>query len=115
MTDKIEWGGTPGPWGVEEPPFDHDYKTHVTIPNALGRPGQTIMVADHNWNEAGARERRISWKEAEMNARAAKEIPAMVEELRKFAAIPYAAFQFHHQQQRVRAILARIDNQEGKN
>lgn len=83
MTDKIEWGGTPGPFEVEAHPFDHDYKTHVVFPSRSGLPGQTIFVAEHNWHEAARGERRISWKEAEYNARAAKEIPAMVQALRE--------------------------------
>lgn len=97
MTNKIEWGGSPGPWHVSEDAFrayvmfhDEEYGRDFPVDSAL-------------------------MDERPINLRAMKEVPAMVEELRKFAAIPYAAFQFHHQQQRVRAILARIDNQEGKN
>lgn len=82
MSEPIKWGGTPGPFEVEEHPFDHDYKTHVVIPSRSGLPGQTVFVAEHNWHEAARGERRISWKEAEYNARAAKELPAMVVLLR---------------------------------
>lgn len=108
MSKPIIWGaGTPGPFAVEEHPFDHDHKTHVVIPSRSGMPGQTVFVAEHNWHDAVAGERRISWKEAECNARAAKELPAMVQVLRRVSELTTLNSCWDD----VRAILARIDGQ----
>ena len=78
MTDLIErleaLAGkvTPGPLMAQEDPCDDQgYKVLVTtVPNRTF-PGTWVLRAEHNWQEAGYGERRISWKEAEANASAA--------------------------------------------
>lgn len=63
-------GHTPGPWVVEADPLDNQgYVTLITLPGKAGSFGTWIARAEHNWNDATAGERRISWAEAEANAR----------------------------------------------
>lgn len=60
---------TPGPWEEEYDPIDAgDHATAICIPGYAGQPGTFIAYCQHNWNDAYAGERRISWKEAESNA-----------------------------------------------
>jgi len=60
---------TPGPWEEEYDPIDSgDHATAICIPGYAGQPGTFIAYCQHNWNDAYAGERRISWKEAESNA-----------------------------------------------
>lgn len=75
MTDLIErleaLAGkvTPGPLMAQEDPCDgQDYKVLVTTAPNRTFPGTWVLRAEHNWQEAGYGERRISWKEAEANA-----------------------------------------------
>ena len=61
---------TPTPWVVDEDPLeDKGYKTLITIPEKNGFQGTSIAYVNHNWNDADHGERRISWAEAEANAR----------------------------------------------
>lgn len=61
---------SPGPFAVAEEPFsDTGYLTEVVIPDPAGGFGTSIASCHHNWREAGAKERRISWAEAQANAR----------------------------------------------
>lgn len=63
-------GHTPGPWAVDADPIeDQDYETLIVLPGPNGSYPTWIARAEHNWKEAGARERRISWAEAQANAR----------------------------------------------
>jgi len=60
---------TPGPLMAQEDPCDgQDYKVLVTTAPNRTFPGTWVLRAEHNWQEAGYGERRISWKEAEANA-----------------------------------------------
>jgi len=61
-------GHTPGPWATETD-WLTDYETLVTVPSKSGQRGTEIARCNHNWNEADYSERRISWKEAQCNAR----------------------------------------------
>lgn len=58
-------GHTPGPWATETD-WLTDYTTVVVLPS---KNNTAIARCEHNWNEADYSERRISWKEAECNAR----------------------------------------------
>lgn len=59
---------TPGPWHVDCDPTDpQEYQTLIAIPE--GTYGTWVARTEHNWNEAEFGERRISWKEAQGNAR----------------------------------------------
>ena len=80
----INWHplGTPGPWTNDAAFCENDHPLRIAMPNVRTMPGATIAIAEHNWNDAGYSERRISWKEAETNARAIAEVPAMVAALR---------------------------------
>jgi hypothetical protein len=61
---------TPTPWIVDEDPLeDKGYKTLITMPGKNGFQGTSIAYVNHNWNDADHGERRISWGEAEANAR----------------------------------------------
>jgi hypothetical protein len=61
---------TPGPWKADEDPCEpHDYKTLITLPSKVGNYPTWLARCEHNWNDAAAGERRISWAEAEANAR----------------------------------------------
>ena len=111
MTDAINWhpNGTPGPWVNDATFCENDHPLRIAMPNVRTMPCATIAITEHNWNDAGYSERRISWKEAETNARAIAEVPAMVMALRAIANVePHT----HVQDDRffeARAILSRID------
>ena len=61
---------TPTPWVVDEDPLeDKGYQTLITMPGKNGFQGTSIAYVNHNWNDAEHGERRISWAEAEANAR----------------------------------------------
>ena len=109
MTDAINWhpNGTPGPWANDAEFCENDHPLRIAMPNVRTMPGATIAIAEHTWNDAGYSERRISWKEAETNARAIAEVPAMVVALRGIvAADGLTDLQAFTQ---ARAILSRID------
>lgn len=73
---------TPGPWAVDADPIeDQGYKTLIVLPCPNGPFATWIARAEHNWNEAGARERRISWAEAQANARLIASSPDLLEAL----------------------------------
>lgn len=74
---------TPGPW-VVEPDMFTEYQTEVCMEARLAFAGTRIANCEHNWNDADAGEHRISWAEAESNARliaAAPELLAALEEI----------------------------------
>lgn len=73
---------TPGPWIVTEDPMSNqDYQTLVTMPERAGVMGTWLALVHHNWNEAEAGKRRISWKEAEANARLIAASPELLTQL----------------------------------
>ena len=73
---------TPGPWvATEDPMSSQDYQTLVELPGRAGAMGTWLALVQHNWNEAEAGERRISWKEAEANARLIASAPELLEAL----------------------------------
>ena len=73
---------TEGPWAVEADPMDdRDYETMIVLPNKSGGFGTWIARAEHNWNEASAGEHRISWAEAQANARLIAAAPELLEAL----------------------------------
>jgi hypothetical protein len=85
---------TPGLLAAVEDPCDHrDYKTLVVLRGPPRSNPTWVLRAEHNWNEAGDGERRISWKEAENNAALAAllfnhrhEILAMLEDHQRASA-----------------------------
>lgn len=57
---------TPGPWRQERDPCDgKDYESLITLPSARNT---WVAHTEHNWREADYGERKISWKEAQVNA-----------------------------------------------
>lgn len=67
---------TPGPWSAEADPLcGQDYAVLIALP---GQTDTWIARAYHNWQEAEAGERRISWAEAEANARLMAQSPVML-------------------------------------
>lgn len=82
---KLLDGVTPGPWQSDGVFMDRDHEVRVAMPDDCGVPMATIAEAFHNWNDVtDIAERRISWKEAEANARfiaAARDlVPALLAE-----------------------------------
>jgi len=69
---------TPGPWLADNFLCDGDHALRIAMPDVRTMPGATIAVAQHNWSDAEFGERRISWKEAEANARLIAAAPAML-------------------------------------
>ena len=60
---------TPGPFVADEDPMEAaGYKTLIVLPSKTGCFPQWIARIEHNWNDAVAGERRISWAEAQANA-----------------------------------------------
>ena len=73
---------TPGPLAVEAEPFsNNDYRTEVVIPDRAGQPGVSVATCHHNWQDAAKGERRISWNEAQANARLFAAAPELLEAL----------------------------------
>ena len=74
MTDKIEWGGTEGPWRVYEGEYPGiESASHVSI----------IVYGEEHENEVGIRGTYPYENDRYINARAIAEVPAMVVALRQ--------------------------------
>ena len=79
---------TPGPWSADEDPMDDQgYKTLITLPDKTGGFGTWLAHVEHNWNDAEAGQRRISWAEAEANARMIDAAPDMLHILEAIVAM----------------------------
>jgi hypothetical protein len=78
-------GVTPGPWQADSAFCQGDHAVRIAMPDWAGVPQATVAECDHNWLDADCGERRISWKEAEANARfiawCREGVPALVAEL----------------------------------
>ena len=70
---------TPGPWLADDFLCAGDHSLRVAMPNVRTMPGATIAMAEHNWNDTEYGERRISWKEAEANARLIAASPELLD------------------------------------
>lgn len=73
---------TPGPLAVEAEPFgDNEYLTEVVVPGVAGQWGTSVATCHHNWRDAQRGERKISWAEAQANARLFSAAPELLEAL----------------------------------
>jgi hypothetical protein len=75
-------GVTDGPWQADSAFCRDGQARRVSLPDRLGVPAATIAECAENWHEAEEYgETRISWKEAEANARfiawAREAVPAL--------------------------------------
>lgn len=119
---------TPTPWVVDEDPLeDKGYQTLITMPGKNGFQGTSIAYVNHNWNDAEHGERRISWAEAEANARhivhcvnvsddLIKALEVTVAELKVFAAMLHDDFtrgQINANIAKAETALARAKGGEG--
>jgi hypothetical protein len=113
MADKIEWGaGTVGPWAVAKKSSRKVTSSGVVICNAVLR------------NQGGPKHKAFlkEEEEAEANARAIAEVPAMVQVLRKaqticqhiFADVLNANDDEDALMDEIYAVLARIDGEVGR-
>lgn len=81
-TARMLDGVTPEPWVADSAFCRDDQARRVALPDRNGIPSATIAECAENWREAEEYgEPRISWKEAESNARfiawAREAVPAM--------------------------------------
>lgn len=80
---------TPGPLIACEAPWDDsEYKTEVMVPGRAGQFGTSVATCHHNWREAGAGERKISWAEAQANALLYAAAPDLLKALEEFLPPP---------------------------
>jgi hypothetical protein len=59
---------TPGEWVTDNFLCEGDHQLRIGERWKAGQPLATIAHVEHNWNDCGPQDRRISWKEAETNA-----------------------------------------------
>ena len=76
-------GFTKGPWKADDFLCDGDHALRIGMPDRNGVPTATIAVCQHNWNDCGQYDRRISWAEAQANARLIASAPDMLETLQQ--------------------------------
>ena len=100
-------GTTPGPWKVDSFCCERDHPLRIAMPDVRTFPGATIAFAEHNWNDADKNERRISWKEAECNARLIAAAPDLARENARLLAESATAWQqgYNHGADKFRAAL----------
>ena len=60
---------TPGPLVSDSFAVEGDHNTRIAFPDRYGVPSETVGEAFQNWNDAESSDQRISWKQAEANAR----------------------------------------------
>jgi hypothetical protein len=107
MTDKIEWGGTPGPWNF----MVGGWQAFINAPDAGWFQLASVIV------EVEEQHGLESSPEGETNARAIAEVPAMVQALRglisgleqRFPGSDLGQSLYFADAVKARAILARID------
>lgn len=64
--------GTPGPWQSDDAFMHHGHPTRVATPDICGVPAATLAECLQNWDDF-----RVSWKNAEANARRCARVPEM--------------------------------------
>lgn len=72
---------TSGPWQADNFLCDDEHPLRIGMPDRNGVPTATIAFCEHNWNDSGPYDRRISWAEAEANARLIAAAPDLLEAL----------------------------------
>lgn len=72
-------GFTKGPWKADDFLCDGDHALRIGMPDRNGVPTATIAVCQHNWNDCGQYDRRISWAEAQANALLIASAPDLLE------------------------------------
>ena len=73
--------GTPGPW-ISDAVFSYTgHATRVAFPDRYGQPSETISRCFQNWKDALCKEQRISWANAEANARRVARLPQIEAEV----------------------------------
>ena len=70
---------TPAPWQADDFLCDNEHALRIAMPDRNGVPTATIAFCEHNWNDCGQYDRRISWAEAEANARLIAASPTLLE------------------------------------
>jgi len=80
---------TPGPWlAVENPIDEQSYNTLIILPGRASLGETWLAHVEHNWNDAGTEQRRISWAEAEANARLIAAAPDLLGAIEGLGAMP---------------------------
>ena len=69
---KDREAGTPGPWQADEVFMQDGHPTRVATPDIDGIPAATLAECFQDWEDF-----RVSWKNAEANARRCARVPDM--------------------------------------
>jgi hypothetical protein len=103
---------TPGPWQADSVFCDDDRALRVAMPHRNGMPTASIAYCQSNWRDSDAFERRISFIEAQANARliaVAPELFAAVLQYRDDLRHPLTPDSIERRLAMIEALLAKVD------
>jgi hypothetical protein len=116
--ERMLEGVTEGPWRSDSAFCRDNQARRVALPDRFGVPSATIAECVENWHEAEEyNEPRVSWKEAEANARfiayARQAVPALAAE-RDALAVRLAEVEAERDEERIQAMYERAFKDEAR-